>query len=108
VGEGWGGGHMYNGVGGGGEWRSVLEQRRVGYASLAPGRYRFLARAVNADSVASDAAGFSFTILPPIWQRWWFRTAAVLLLSGLAYAFYRSRVSRLLGVVAMRTRIATD
>src|SRR5262249_8555505 len=77
-------------------------------ANLAPGRYRFLARAVNADGVASDAAGFSFTIMPPMWQRWWFTTTAVLLVSGLAYGFYRYRVSRLLEVVAIRTRIATD
>src|SRR5262249_30387881 len=71
-------------------------------------RYRFLARAVTADGVTSAAAGFPFRILPPLWQRWWFRTAAVLLISALAYAFYRYRVSRLLEVVAMRMRIATD
>ncbi|HEX6464730.1 MAG TPA: ATP-binding protein, partial [Vicinamibacterales bacterium] len=90
------------------DWSSPSEQRRVAYANLAPGRYRFLARAVNADGVTSEAAGFSFSILPPIWQRWWFRTAGVLLISGLAYGVYRYRVSRLLEVVAMRTRIATD
>src|SRR5262249_46808630 len=62
-----------------------------------------------ADGVASSAAAsVSFRILPPIWSRWWFRTAAVLLISGLAYGLYRYRVSRLLEVVAMRTRIATD
>lgn len=95
--------------GGGSDWSGPSEQRRVTYANLAPGRYRFLARTVNADGVTSDAtAGFSFTILPPIWQRWWFRTAAVLLISGLAYSVYRYRVSRLLELVAIRTRIATD
>ena len=94
--------------GGGSDWGRPSEQRRVVYANLAPGGYRFQARAVNADGVTSPAAGFSFTILPPIWGRWWFRTAAVLLISGMAYAVYRYRVSRLLEVVAMRTRIATD
>jgi ligand-binding sensor domain-containing protein len=95
--------------GGGSDWSSPSDQRRVTYANLAPGLYRFQARAVNADGVTSDtAAGFSFRILPPVWQRWWFRTAAVLLISGLAYGFYHYRVSRLLEVAAMRTRIATD
>ncbi len=90
-------------------WSMPSEQRTVVYANLAPGRYRFRARAMNPDGVASDAAaGFSFRILPPFWQRWWFRTVVALLISGLAYGFYRSRVSRLLEVVAMRTRIATD
>jgi signal transduction histidine kinase/ligand-binding sensor domain-containing protein len=91
------------------DWSSPSEQRKVVFANLAPGRYRFQARAVNADGVVSGtAAGFSFTILPPIWQRWWFRTLAGLVVAALAYAFYRHRVSRLLEVAAMRTRIATD
>jgi two-component sensor histidine kinase len=95
--------------GGPSDWSSPSEQRRVMYANLAPGRYRFLARAVNADGVTSDGtADFSFTILPPIWQRWSFRTAAALVIIGLAYGFYRYRVSRLLELAAMRTRIATD
>ena len=95
--------------GGDADWSRPSEQRRVLYASLAPGRYRFQARAVNADgTVNGTAAGFSFSILPPIWQRWWFRTLAGLLVASLAYAVYRYRVSRLLEVAAMRTRIATD
>lgn len=95
--------------GGGSDWSRPSEQRTVVYANLAPGRYRFVARAMNADGVASGAvASFSFRILPPIWARWWFRAAALLLISGLAYGLYRNRVSRLLEVAAMRSRIATD
>ena len=95
--------------GGGSDWSSPSDQRRVVYANLAPGRYRFQARAVDAAGVVTGApAGFSFRILPPTWQRAWFRTAIILLISGLAYGFYRYRVSRLLELVAMRTRIATD
>ncbi len=95
--------------GGDPEWSSPSDERRIVYANLAPGRYRFTARAINADGVMSGTtAGFSFTILPPIWQRWWFRTFVGLLVSALAYAAYRYRLSRLLEVAAMRTRIATD
>jgi two-component sensor histidine kinase len=95
--------------GGNADWSSPSEQRRVAYANLAPGSYRFLARAVDAHGVATSAvASVAFTILPPIWDRWWFRTAAALLITGVAYGLYRYRVSRLLDVVAMRTRIATD
>jgi signal transduction histidine kinase/sugar lactone lactonase YvrE len=95
--------------GGGSEWSSPSDQRNVVYANLAPGRYRFQARTVHADGVVNGAvAGFSFTILRPIWQRWWFRTLVGLVVAALAYAFYRHRVSRLLEVAAMRTRIATD
>jgi signal transduction histidine kinase/ligand-binding sensor domain-containing protein len=95
--------------GGDSDWSPPSEQRSIVYANLASGRYRFQARAVNADGVMSGTtAGFSFTILPPIWQRWSFRTFVGLLVSALAYAAYRYRVSRLLEVAAMRTRIATD
>ena len=95
--------------GGDSEWSSPSDQRTVVYANLAPGRYRFQVRALNSDGVVSGAtAGFSFTILPPLWQRWWFRTLAGLLIAAVAYAFYRYRVSRLLEVAEMRNRIATD
>jgi len=95
--------------GGHARWSSPSDQRDVVYANLAPGRYRFEARTVNADGIVSGAtAGFSFTILPPIWQRWWLRVLAGLMVGALAYAFHRYRVSRLLEVAAMRTRIATD
>jgi signal transduction histidine kinase len=95
--------------GGDSDWSSPSEQRRILYANLAPGHYRFLARATNADGVMSNAAAsFSFTILPPIWQRWWFRSLLAALVVALAYAIYRYRVSRLLEVAAMRTRIAAD
>ena len=95
--------------GGDSEWSTPSDQRTVVYANLAPGRYGFQVRAVNSDGVVSGAAaGFSFTILPPIWQRWWFRALAGLMIAAVAYGFYRYRVSRLLEVAAMRTRIATD
>ena len=80
--------------GGDSDWSDPSEQRNVVYANLAPGRYRFQARTVNADGVVSGtAAGFSFTILPPIWQRWWFRTLAASPGRGAGLRWYRYRVS---------------
>src|SRR5262249_41523395 len=37
--------------GGGSDWSSPSDQRKVAFANLAPGRYRFLTRAVNAEGV---------------------------------------------------------
>ena len=77
-------------------WSSPTEQRTVNYANLRPGSYRFLVRAVNSDGVASvRPAVLSFTILPPIWLRWWFLSLAVLLTITLLYLFYRYRMARL-------------
>ena len=42
--------------GGDPDWSGPSEQRRVLYASLAPGRYRFQARAVNADGAVNGTA----------------------------------------------------
>ncbi len=90
-------------------WSAPTEQRTVTFANLQPGKYRFLVRAVNADGIASvEPAIVSFRILPPIWQRWWFLTIALMLLFGAALMLYRYRVRQLLELERIRTRIATD
>lgn len=91
------------------EWSQLADQRTVNFAHLAPGAYRFLVQAVNADSVASEtAASFSFTILQPIWRRWWFLALSGAFVGLIAYAVDRYRVARLLELERIRTRIATD
>jgi signal transduction histidine kinase len=76
---------------------------------LGAGKYRFLVRAVGKNGVTSpQPAVFEFRILPPIYLRWWF-IAASLLVAGLAiYSLYRSRIARFLEMERTRTRIATD
>jgi ligand-binding sensor domain-containing protein/signal transduction histidine kinase len=91
------------------EWSQLADQRTLNFANLAPGRYRFLVRAVNADGVMSDPpASFSFTILPAVWQRWWFVAMVAAVVGLIAYSLYRYRVRRLLELERVRTRIASD
>ena len=91
------------------DWGQLSDQRSVNYENLAPGQYRFLVRAGNAEGVASAApATLSFTILPPVWQRWWFLALFTLGVGVLVYSLYRYRVARILEVANIRTRIATD
>jgi signal transduction histidine kinase len=91
------------------EWSELGVQRTVTYASLAPGRYRFDVRAMTSDGVVSDhPASVGFTILSPLWLRWWFLALAALVLGLMVYALYRYRVTRLLEMANLRTRIATD
>lgn len=91
------------------DWSNLEDQRTVNFANLAPGRYRFLVQAVNADEVMSEVpASFSFTILPPVWQRWWFIAIVVALAGITAHTLYSYRVARLLELERVRTRIATD
>jgi signal transduction histidine kinase len=91
------------------DWSAPTDQRAVNYASLSPGSYVFKVRAVNAEGLYSTApATVSFTLRPPIWRRAWF-LALVCLAAGLGvYALYRLRVSQLIEVERVRTRIATD
>lgn len=90
------------------DWSAPISQRSVN-VSLSPGTYRFEVRAISADGTVSQTPALvSFKILRPIWQRWWFITVACLLLALSASTVYRYRVSRLIELERVRTRIATD
>ena len=109
-----------------GDWIVPAPQRTVNYANLAPGAYRFLVRAINADGIPSESALVSFNILPPVWQRWWFLAIAVSILMTIAgsvaqvrhkrlkalreadEALRRAREERLAELERVRKRIATD
>ena len=91
------------------DWSRPSAQRTVILAGLSAGRYRFLARTVSSEGVASgESAVLRFRVLSPVWKRWWFQ-ACVLGLLGLAgYGIHRIRMARLLGLERVRTQIATD
>jgi signal transduction histidine kinase len=90
-------------------WDPVTDERSVTYASLAPGAYRFVVRAIDAEAITSlQPASVTFVILTPVWQRWWVLTLAASLV-GLMIGFaYRSRVAHLLALERVRMSIATD
>jgi signal transduction histidine kinase/sugar lactone lactonase YvrE len=91
------------------EWSEPTGNRAVDFANLAPGSYRFLVRAVDAEGRSSPVpAAFSFTIRRPWWQQWWFLLLAMVSLGALALAVHRARVARAVGLERVRTRIATD
>ncbi len=91
------------------DWNPLTDQRSVNFPNLSPGAYRFLVRAVSTEGLASQSPAFvAFTILPPIWQRWWFIAMAGTLVGLVAYALFRYRVARLIELERVRTRIATD
>jgi two-component sensor histidine kinase len=90
-------------------WGASTPQRSVVYAGLHPGRYRFLVRAVNADGLLSpQPASVDFTILAPIWLRWWFNLAVFGAIGFTAYVGWRYRARQVAAVQRVRMHIATD
>jgi ligand-binding sensor domain-containing protein/signal transduction histidine kinase len=101
--------YQYRLEGSGEDWSEPADLRTANYPGLTPGTYRFLVRSVTADGTVSETpAVVSFTILPPLWQRWWFVTLAFVAIGLLSYSLYRYRLRRLLEIERVRTRIATD
>jgi len=91
------------------EWSPPRNQQTVNYAALAPGSYRFLVKAVTSEGVESTSpAEIQFTVLPPLWRRWWFESLAVMLAAALVLAAHRYRVTQIVALERMRTAIATD
>ncbi|HEV8368601.1 MAG TPA: two-component regulator propeller domain-containing protein [Pyrinomonadaceae bacterium] len=101
--------YQYKLVGVNEEWSAPTDQRTINYASLSSGRYQFQVRAVTSDgSISPTPATITFTILSPIWQRWWFVALGMLTVGLGVAAIYRYRVGRLIELERVRTRIATD
>ena len=64
---------------------------------------------MNADGVvSSEPASIAFTIVPPVWQRWWFISLIVIALVAVTHLIYRYHTRRLIELERVRTRIATD
>ena len=89
------------------DW-TTTDARTVALAGAAPGRYRFLVRAVFADGSATAPASVDFTVLAPFWQQRWFIALAALCICALSFAVHRSRVKRAIAVERVRSQIAAD
>lgn len=90
-------------------WSAPQVERTVSYAALAPGRYRFEARAVDAmRQVSATGVSVELRVVAPVWQRGWF-WATVLVTAAAALALgQRLRAQRVLQLERLRTRIAMD
>jgi signal transduction histidine kinase len=90
-------------------WSPPRSQRVVNYAALTGGHYHFLVKAVTSEGVESASpAEVEFTVLPPIWKRWWFQALALALAIAVVFAAHRYRVAQMVNLERMRTAIATD
>jgi ligand-binding sensor domain-containing protein/signal transduction histidine kinase len=90
-------------------WSEPRAQHSVDYRNLGAGSYRFLVKAVDPEGRESErSAEVAFTILPPLWKRWWFEAALVAAAIALGYSLHAYRLAHILAMERMRTAIATD
>ncbi|HVU97632.1 MAG TPA: two-component regulator propeller domain-containing protein [Puia sp.] len=90
-------------------WNAFTDRRYVNYMNLAPGDYRFLVQARNADGLLSrEPAVIAFSIAAPFWRTPWFLTLTTLAVLSLVYGLYRYRLHQALAIERLRARISTD
>ena len=89
-------------------WSPPGSARAITLAGLSPGSYRFEVRAIDGDGLVSAPASLELAIRPPVWQRGWFLGLLAISAAALASVLYRVRVTRLVELERVRTRIATD
>ena len=76
-------------------WLSNQKNNEAIYYNLSPAKYTFMVKAINDAGLESIIATYSFTIVPPFWQTWWFRTIIALLAISLIYWFIKNRDAKI-------------
>jgi ligand-binding sensor domain-containing protein len=75
------------------DWNTATS-RTATYYELLPGTYTFQVQAANSKGYWNqEAATYTFTIVPPYWQTWWFRAAVLSLFIGVVVVIAGWRVS---------------
>ena len=78
------------------DWIEAGGRRTANYSYLRPGGYTFQVLAANSDGVWNQTgAQLRVTVLPALYQTWWFRALALFTVAGLAFTAYRWRIRQL-------------
>lgn len=91
------------------DWIHSKDRRTAYYTNLNPGTYFFKVMA-STDSYNWFYADnpLTITIIPPMWQRWWFILISFAFAVLIVFLLYRYRVKQLLKMERLRVRIAQD
>ncbi len=82
-------------IGSEGNWVYTNESKLINYNNLSAGTYTFVVQSKNEEDVWSNEASYSFTILTPIWLRWWFWVLVIGIGGVSIYAFLKYRLKAL-------------
>lgn len=75
-------------------WTDLKDQRSISLLSLSPGSYTVQLKATG-KSGEQKLNTFTFIIAAAFWQRAWFIGGCLLLLCGILYYFYRTRIKQI-------------
>ena len=101
-------------------WSEPSNNTSINFVNLSPGEYTLKARAIFLHGLyPAVESSFSFTILPPWWLTWWFKSIVALVIVALAFLGIKFYINRKLelqrvtlekkqAIEKERTRIATD
>jgi serine phosphatase RsbU (regulator of sigma subunit) len=76
-------------------WSAITNKTSAPYGNLPHGTYTFKVKAMNSEGYWSKAFEYKFTIRPPFWQTWWFRTLIGLLIISSIWYYIKSREKKL-------------
>lgn len=65
------------------------------YNNLLPGTYTFVLKSISNSGIESNEVQYTFTITPPWWNTWWFRTLYISLFGASIIIGIRVRLNRL-------------
>ena len=101
-------------------WSAPSTDASINFVNLPPGKYILRAKAIFLHGKYPNAeSSYTFTVLPPWWQTWWFKLFSGFLVLGLLMLGLRYYINRKLqlqrvvlekrrAIEKERTRIATD
>jgi len=91
------------------DWVHSGTRRYVSYTLLSGGDYVFRVRGSNSDGIWNEEGiSLRLHIDPPFYTTWWFLLAVVAVIALGTYLTYRFRLTKLLALEKLRTRIASD
>lgn len=86
------------------EWLHAGADGVASFTNVPDGAHVLEVRAISTDGSVLATYSKALTVIPPWWRTWWFRSAVVIALLALAYAYYRMRIN----AVRKEARLKTE
>jgi ligand-binding sensor domain-containing protein/two-component sensor histidine kinase len=90
-------------------WIYCGNRRLATYTNLDPGEYIFKVKGSNNDGIWNEQGrSVKIIISPAFWQTFWFKLVIAVVIVTIIFIIYKYRISKILEIERMRTRIASD